>query len=72
MKLMPLLLLLSQLLSAISASYGGHITSYFTTDDSESDQRDKPVANKRQLSNGYGQCKMSRYNRPPRDKKVLE
>ena len=70
--LLSLLLVLPQWLSAISASYGGHTTFYFTTDDSESDQRDKPVGKKRELSNAYGQCKTSRYNRPSHDKKVLE
>ena len=70
--LMPLLVTLHKSLSAISSSYGGHTTSYFTTDDSESDQRDGNVGNGRHVSNAFGQCKTSRYKRPPRDKKVLE
>ena len=70
--LMALLVTLQKSLSAISSSYGGHTTSYFTTDDSESDQRDGDVANQRHASNAYGQCKTSRYKRPPCDKKVLE
>ena len=61
-----------QLIAAISASYAGHTTSYFTTDDSKTDQADKPSGRKRVVSNAYGQCKTSRYNRPPHDKKVLE
>ena len=70
--LLSLSLILPQLLSAISASYGGRTTSYFTTNKSESDQRDKPVGKKRELSNAYGRCKTSRYNRPHHDKKILE
>ena len=69
---MALLVTLHKSLSAISSSYGGHTTSYFTTDDSESDQRDADVAKGRHVSNAFGQCKTSRYKRPPREKKVLE
>ena len=70
--LMALLVTLHKSLSAISSSYGGHTTSYFTTDDSESDQKDADVAKRRHVSNAFGQCKTSRYKRPPRNKKVLE
>ena len=30
------------------------------------------LGKKTNVSNAYGQCKTSRYNRPPHDKKVLE
>ena len=68
LSLMALLVTLHKSLSAISSSYGGHTTSYLTTDDSESDQRDADVAKRRHVSNAFGQCKTSRYKRPPHEK----
>ena len=72
LKLLKLCAVYVPLFSAISSSYAGHTTSYFTTDDSETDQADKPSGKRSDVSNAYGHCKTSRYNRPPCDKKVLE
>ena len=59
-------------LAGISSSYPSHDSSYLTTDDSESDQCSGTSRSRRQCTNVFGEPKSSRYNRPPRDKKLLD
>ena len=55
-----------------SSSYGGKKSSYFSTDESEVDVSAKATDKFPKDVNKFGHCKTSRYNRPPRDKKVLD
>ena len=59
-------------LPGISSSYLSHGSSYFTTDDSESDQCSSTSRSSRKSTNVFGETKTSRYNRPPCDKKILD
>ena len=59
-------------LADISSSYPSHGSNYFTTDDSESDQCSGTSRTSRECTNVFGETKTSRYNRPPRDKKILD
>ena len=64
--------MLTHKLAGISSSYPSHGSSYFTTDDSESDQCSGTSRSNRQSTNVFGETKTSRYNRPPHDKKILD
>ena len=59
-------------LLGISSSYPSHGSSYFTTDDSESDQCSGTSRSSMKSTNVFGETKTLRYNQPPRDKKILD
>ena len=58
--------------AGLSASFPRDPTSYVTTDDSETDGASSNLKKGPKLRNAFGEAKTSRYNRPPRDKKILD
>ena len=60
------------LIAEVSSSFGGHKTSYFTTDESKSEDPTSEGKRRKTTENCFGEAKTSRYNRPPHDKKILE